>query len=223
MAAKTSSSDGGGASNGAHAGPETGSNAASRNTHLSGTGRGAPLTDRVNVEPPILRGITSTEAQVIGILSLVACVAAGLLVYAITGFWQLILLFSIFGPLMTVWISAGYLATIKRGRPDGYYGQAMRLWAIRHGLMRPRFTLHDGGWGLGRSLGMPLCPEVDYFGQPPFWLRLAEDLSPTAFLELLVGPRRPLPSGDHVAADNRTSADPTSAGSNPSPTCTAAP
>ena len=177
-----------------HAGEAAVSAAVEQGAHQRGTGRGAPLTDRTNVEPPILRGITATEAQVIGGLSVVVFILLSLLIWAITGYWQMIVVLAVLGPLCTIWVTAGYLASIKRGRPDGYYTQALRLWAIRRGFARSRFTLHDHYWSLGRplanSLGISLEPKVDLYGRPPLWERLLEDLSPTAFAEDFRTPAR---------------------------------
>lgn len=157
--------------------------AGEQGSHQRGTGRGAPLTDRTNVEPPILRGVTATEAKVIGGLSVVVFIVLSLLIWAITGYWQMIVVLAVLGPLCTVWVCAGYLASIKRGRPDGYYTQALRLWAIQRGFARSRFTLHDNYWSLGRPLGISLEPAVDVHGRPPLWVRLMDDLSVQAFVD----------------------------------------
>ena len=81
----------------------------------------APITDRVNVEPAILNGMTVTEAQWIGLLALVVFLLVGFLVFLVTGFWQVWLLLSTFGTAMVLWFASLYLARIKRGRPDAYY------------------------------------------------------------------------------------------------------
>ena len=116
----------------------------------------APITDRVNVEPAILNGMTASEAQVIGLVSLVLCLMLGAFLVAVTGFWQSLLLVTLFGPLAVLWFSSKYLAQIKRNRPDGYYSQSMHLWLAGRGFTSCKFIHHDGHWSLGRTLPFAL-------------------------------------------------------------------
>ncbi len=116
----------------------------------------APITDRVNVEPSILNGMTASEAQVIGLASLAVSLLLGGLLVAVTGLWQALLLVILFVPLCVLWFASKYLAKIKRNRPDGYYGQAMHQWMARRGYVRSKYIDHDGFWGLGRTLEFTL-------------------------------------------------------------------
>ena len=116
----------------------------------------APVTDRVNVEPSVLRGMTVTEAKVIAGITVPFFVLLGGVLFFLTGVWQLLLMLAIFGPIATLWFGSAYLQELKRGRPDGYYTQAIHLWLARHGLVRSRFITHDGQWDLGRSMGFTL-------------------------------------------------------------------
>jgi conjugative transfer region protein (TIGR03750 family) len=119
----------------------------------------SPLTDRVNVEPPILNGMTASEASMIGALALGAWVVVGLLGAAVLGRWQVLLAAAIFGPMVTLWKASVVLARIKRNRPDAYYRQAAQLWLSSRGLSRTRFIRHDGHWELGRAFGISLAPD----------------------------------------------------------------
>lgn len=121
----------------------------------------APVTDRVNVEPAILLGMTASEAKVIGLVSLVACLLLSVLVWAVTGKWQVVLVLGLFGPVAILWIVAGRLAGIKRGRPDGYYTQALHLWFVERGLARSKFICHHGQWSLGRRFEADLSSPLD--------------------------------------------------------------
>lgn len=123
--------------------------------------RRAPVTDRVNVEPAILLGMTSTEAKVIGAVTLPLFLLIAVLIWAVTGVWQAILVLGLFGPLATLWIAAGRLAGIKRGRPDGYYTQAIHLWMANRGLVKHKFIRHHGQWGLGRAFAPDLSSPLD--------------------------------------------------------------
>lgn len=112
----------------------------------------APITDRVNVEPPILNGMTVSEAQVIALAALAVFLLIGGLLFAVTRYWQFLLLLGIFGPAVTLWFASLYLARIKRGRPDAYYKQRIHFWLAERGLVKQRYITHDGWWSLGRTL-----------------------------------------------------------------------
>jgi conjugative transfer region protein (TIGR03750 family) len=127
--------------------------------------RAAPVTDRVNVEPSILNGMTFTEAKVIALASFGASLVIGGIIFAATGLWHAPFLLCVFGPMGTLWFASLYLQTIKRGRPDAYYTQAIHLWLVERSLAKPKFIRHDGYWDLGRSLDFslasPLVPPPD--------------------------------------------------------------
>jgi conjugative transfer region protein (TIGR03750 family) len=117
----------------------------------SGDGR-VPLTDLVNVEPPILNGMTSTEATYVGIAAFVLWLILGGILAWLVGFWQLILGVATFGPVVTVWLASQRFASIKRDRPDGFYMQQVRRWMAGIGLRQSRLIDYSGRWSLGRSL-----------------------------------------------------------------------
>ena len=112
----------------------------------------APLTDRVNSEPPVLRGLSVTEVMIATALFFPAWLVIGSLASHLFHHWQILILLGIFGPLMSVWASAGLLASIKRNRPDHYYWQAWRWWLHHRGLWAVPFISHRGAWDLGRTL-----------------------------------------------------------------------
>jgi conjugative transfer region protein (TIGR03750 family) len=121
-----------------------------------GTPERVPLTHRVNVEPSVLRGMTVTEAKVIAAVSVPLFLLLGTVLTLLTGVWQLLLLLAVFGPLATLWFGSARLQDLKRGRPDGYYTQALHLWLARKGYAKCRFLIHQGQWDLGRSLPFSL-------------------------------------------------------------------
>lgn len=121
----------------------------------------APVTDRVNVEPSILNGMTATEAKVIASVSLAVFALIGGLVLVLTRVWQVMLLLSIFGPVAALWFGSAYLQKVKRGRPDGYYSQAFHLWLVEHSLIRSKFIRHHGYWDLGRTLDFSLASSLE--------------------------------------------------------------
>ena len=130
----------------------------------------APITDRVNIEPAILNGMTVTEAQWLAGLALVVFLLIGGLLYLVTGLWEFVLLLTAFGTALTLWFGSQVLARVKRGRPDAYYTQAIHLWLAHRGLTRPKFITYHGWWSLGRtldfSLDSPFDPPVEKFNKP---------------------------------------------------------
>ena len=132
-----------------------------------------PLTHRVNVEPSILRGMTVTEAKVLAAISIPLCLLLGSVLLVLTGFWQLLMLLAIFGPLAVLWFGSARLQELKRGRPDGYYTQALHLWLARKSLTKHQFLTHHGQWGLGRSLPFSLSHPLDP-SRKSLWSRLSK-------------------------------------------------
>lgn len=121
-------------------------------------GPSAPLTDRVNVEPPILRGMTESEAAVIGLAALAVWLVVGTVLALVLGLWQVLPAAAVFGPLITLWKASSVLAKLKRNRPDGYYRQALVMDLAARGLAGQRFIRHSGYWSLGRALPFSLQP-----------------------------------------------------------------
>lgn len=140
----------------------------------------APVTDRVNVEPAILHGMTVTEAQVIGAVALALCLLAGAVVYAATGYWQFMLILAIFGTGAVLWFASLYLARIKRGRPDGYYSHAIHLWLAGRGLAKSRFMTYHGFWGLGRTLDLSLVSALHPRAERPAQAFPSSSFSPSS-------------------------------------------
>jgi conjugative transfer region protein (TIGR03750 family) len=121
----------------------------------------APVTDRVNVEPAILRGMTISEAQIVASVSMVAFLLLGAILWRLTGFWQIVLILGIFGPSVCIWYASSYLAQVKLNRPDAYCTQAIHIWWAKLGVVSCKFTRHSGYWSLGRGLGMDLSGVFD--------------------------------------------------------------
>lgn len=125
----------------------------------------APVTDRVNFEPAILNGMTVREAYWVAGLSFMVMLFLSGLVFMVTRHWQVVLLVPLMGTCACLWIGSQYLQSIKRGRPDAYYTQALHMWMVDRGLRQETFLRHDGYWSLGRSLDLslssPLNPAPD--------------------------------------------------------------
>ncbi|WP_156373378.1 TIGR03750 family conjugal transfer protein [Pseudorhodoferax sp. Leaf267] len=128
-----------------------------------------PLTDRVNSEPAILHGMTSTEASWIGGVSFAVYFTLTGMVIMATGLWQLMLA-PLIATIATLWYGSMALQRVKRDRPDGYYTHVLQRWMSTYGLSKARFLRHAGYWSLGRtseiSLTSSLSPDLEHEEQP---------------------------------------------------------
>ena len=99
------------------------------------------LADRLNVEPAIFKGCSSSELGIIvGVAALiwlpVSLLLAGLMGAVTMGFGM-----ASVGVVGTVIVMAGLFLRLKRGRPDGYYQQQIAIWLSDHGLRRAQTKL----------------------------------------------------------------------------------
>jgi conjugative transfer region protein (TIGR03750 family) len=137
-------------------GASAGTNGTPGNNGISRTQ--APLTDRANREPAILRGLTSSEAQLAIYIVMPIYTAIGLVVAVVTRICALGVLIASLAPMLTVWALAGWLAKVKRNKPDYYYQHRFNFWLAKNGLRKSRFIDHDGFWETGRDFPPPRRP-----------------------------------------------------------------
>ena len=109
------------------------------------------LADRLNVEPAIFKGCSSSELGIIvGVAALVwlpvSLLLAGLMGVVTMGFGL-----AGVGVVGTVILTAGLFQRLKRGRPDGYYQQQVSIWLSDHGLRHSPFIRRSGAWDIGRT------------------------------------------------------------------------
>ena len=112
----------------------------------------APLTDRVNSEPPILKGLSASETVVSAALFFPIWIFIAIALGLLSRRWQIGMVLSVIGPLASVWVSAGFFAKLKRDRPDHYFVHWFSWWRHRKGFGRSPFISLDGTWDLGRSM-----------------------------------------------------------------------
>lgn len=112
------------------------------------------LAERMNAEPPIFRGCSSSELGLIVALAAAIWLPVSLLVAAVAG--ALSMAFGIAGIAIvaTVMLTAGLFQRIKRGRPDGFYQQRLVIALSDLHLRRSPFIRRDGHWSIGRSTGV---------------------------------------------------------------------
>jgi len=109
------------------------------------------LADRLNAEPAIFKGCSSSELGIIvGVAALVwlpvSLILAGLAGAVTMGFG-----IAGVGIVATVLLMASLFQRLKRNRPDGYYQQQIVLWLEDGGLKRSPFVRRSGAWDIGRS------------------------------------------------------------------------
>ena len=109
------------------------------------------LADRLNAEPAIFKGCSSSELGIIvGVAALiwlpVSLLLAGLLGAVTMGFG-----IAGVGVVGTVIVMASLFQRLKRGRPDGHYQQRFSIWLSDCGLRRSPFVRRSGAWDIGRS------------------------------------------------------------------------
>lgn len=120
-----------------------------------------PLTDRVNTEPAIINGMSASEANYIGAVSLALSLLAGGVLFAVTGFWPLLIIVCMCGPLCALWYGSLYLQKVKRDRPDGYYVQSAHIWLSDSGIIKCRFNRHDRFYEIGVSANTTFNPPME--------------------------------------------------------------
>ncbi len=113
------------------------------------------LADRLNAEPAIFKGCSSSELGIIvGVAALiwlpVTLLLAGLLGAVTMGFG-----IAGMGVVATVIVMASLFQRLKRGRPDGHYQQRFSIWLSDLGLRRSPFIRRSGAWDIGRRSALP--------------------------------------------------------------------
>ena len=108
------------------------------------------LANRVNTEPPIFRGCSSSELLAMLVGSILIWLPLSLLVALIIGRVTLFLGILAIGVLGSMYFGAGVFNRLKRNRPDYYYVHAFKRFLHDHGLHRARFIWRSGSWDIGR-------------------------------------------------------------------------
>lgn len=114
------------------------------------------LADRLNAEPAIFRGCSSSELGLIVGLAVVVWLPLSLLLAWLLGAITMGFGFAGVGVVATVVVLATLFQRIKRGRPDGYYQQWLRIRLHTRGLYRAPWVLRSGAWDIGRTPRAPL-------------------------------------------------------------------
>ena len=109
------------------------------------------LADRLNVEPAIFKGCSSSELGIIVTLAVILCLPLSVLLAWLMGAPSMGLGIAGVAIVGTVVVTAYVFQRLKRGRPDGYYQQQFTFGLSRLGLRRSPFICRSGSWAIGRS------------------------------------------------------------------------
>lgn len=113
--------------------------------------RGDILADRLNVEPAIFKGCSSSELGVIVGVAALIWLPVSLLLAWLMGVVTMGFGIAGVGVVATVIVMASLFQRLKRGRPDGYYQQQIMIWLDDHGVRRSAFVRRTGAWDIGRT------------------------------------------------------------------------
>lgn len=116
------------------------------------------LAERLNAEPAIFKGCSSSELGVIVGVSALVWLPVSLMLAGIAGAVTMGFGLAGIGVVATVLFTASLLQRLKRNRPDGYYQQRMVIWFDGHGIKRSPFVRRSGAWDIGRTVHASLPP-----------------------------------------------------------------
>ena len=120
--------------------------------------RGEVLAERLNAEPAIFKGCSSSELGVIVAVAALLWLPVSLALAGLAGAVTMGFGIAGVGVVATVVATASLFQRLKRNRPDGYYQQRVLLGLHDRGLRRSPFVRRAGVWDLGRSGDGPLPP-----------------------------------------------------------------
>ena len=109
------------------------------------------LADRLNAEPVIFKGCSSSELGVIVGVAALVWLPVSLILAWLAGAVTMGFGIAGVGIVATVLLMASLFQRLKRNRPDGYYQQQIVLWLDDRGLRRSPFVRRSGAWDIGRS------------------------------------------------------------------------
>jgi len=112
---------------------------------------GETLADRVNSEPVIFKGCSSSELGVIVAVAALVWLPLSLLIAGLLGAITMGFGLAGVGIVATVVVAATIFQRLKRNRPDGYYQQRFAIALHDAGIRRCALIRRNGVWDIGRS------------------------------------------------------------------------
>ena len=108
------------------------------------------LPDRLNREPVVFRGMTTTELFLVFLSGLSSGLLTGIIPAILLGMWALIPTGALLGAALCVMAGGRYLPRLKRGRPDTWLYQTLSAWTARRGWGDPQLIQRSAVWTLRR-------------------------------------------------------------------------
>jgi conjugative transfer region protein (TIGR03750 family) len=109
------------------------------------------LADRLNAEPAIFKGCSSSELGILVSVAALVWLPVSLLLTGLMGAVTMGFGVAGVGVVGTVIVMASLFQRLKRGRPDGYYQQQIAIGLSDHGLRHASFIRRSGAWDIGRT------------------------------------------------------------------------
>jgi conjugative transfer region protein (TIGR03750 family) len=109
------------------------------------------LADRLNAEPVIFKGCSSSELGMIVGVSMLIWLPLSLMLAWLLGAITMGFGLAGVGVVSTVVVCATIFQRIKRGRPEGYYQQQIQIRLHDLGLRRSPWVRRSGAWDIGRT------------------------------------------------------------------------
>ncbi|MDN8600304.1 TIGR03750 family conjugal transfer protein [Citrobacter sp. S2-9] len=110
------------------------------------------LPDRLNREPVVFRGMTTTELFIALSSGLLAGLLCGIFPAVVLGVWALIPTGALTGAALAVLAGGRWLARLKRGRPDTWLYQMLEARLARRGFGNSRLVQRAAVWSIRRSV-----------------------------------------------------------------------
>jgi len=109
------------------------------------------LANRLNAEPNVFKGCSSTELGFIVVASILLWLPITTVLAWLFGAPAMGLGLAGIAIVLNVVIAASVMQRLKRGRPDAFYRHAFVLKLDRLGWNRSPFICRAGHWSLGRQ------------------------------------------------------------------------
>lgn len=109
------------------------------------------LADRVDVEPPIFRGCSSSELLALLGVAVAVWIPLSILIAFAMGKLPFALGIIAVGVIASMYFGAGAFQRVKRNRPDHYYMHAFQRFLHVRKLWTSPFVLRSGTWDIGRK------------------------------------------------------------------------
>ena len=109
------------------------------------------LPTRLNAEPAVFKGCSTSELAAFAAASAVVWLPFGIAISWLAG--ALTMGFGVAGAgiVATVVALASLFQRLKRNRPDGYYKFRARIWLAERRLVKAPMVLESQSWTLGRT------------------------------------------------------------------------